>query len=139
MPLALEMAASWLRYLSCQDIAEQINRDKLVLMSTSRDVPSRHRSMKAVFNQSWRSLSDTEQRAMMQLSMFAGQFGAEAGLEVAGVGYETLFALVDKAMLNKAENARFGMDPLIRQYAAERLIEADLEVDEKVGRKAAAL
>src|SRR5262249_23325244 len=64
MPLAIEMAASWLRYQSCQEIAEQISRNRLALSSTYRDVPSRHRSMKAVFDQSWRLLSVDEQCAM---------------------------------------------------------------------------
>jgi predicted ATPase/DNA-binding XRE family transcriptional regulator len=132
MPLAIEMAASWLRYMPCAAIAEQITQNALGLTTTNRNVPSRHRSMKAVFDQSWTLLNNEEQRALMALSVFAGAFDVDAALQVADVTASTLRVLADKALLNGTFEAAPGgghisLHPLVRGYAAERLAEAGLE------------
>src|SRR3954449_12270275 len=43
LPLAIELAASWLRVLSCAEIAADIARDGGFLASADRGVPDRHR------------------------------------------------------------------------------------------------
>ena len=55
-PLALELAASWTRLMSCADIAAQLGQRE-VLRTTLRNVPERHRSIEAAFEYSWRLLS----------------------------------------------------------------------------------
>jgi predicted ATPase len=84
MPLGIEIAASWLRVLSCAEIAQQIAQGIEFLTTTLRDVPVRHRSLRAVFDHSWKLLTDAEQRVFRKLSVFRGGFAREAAEQVAG-------------------------------------------------------
>ena len=71
MPLAIELAAGWVRLLSCAEIAAEVSRSLDVLAANQRNIPERHRSMRAVFDYSWRLLSAEEQAALAALSLFA--------------------------------------------------------------------
>ncbi len=61
MPLAVELAASWVRVMSCAEIARQIGQDIDIFTTTLRNLPERHRSLRSLFDQSWRLLSPIEQ------------------------------------------------------------------------------
>src|SRR5262249_15232915 len=61
VPLGIELAATWMRTLSCHEIADEIQRNLDFLATRARDVPERHRSIRAVFDQSWALLSAEEQ------------------------------------------------------------------------------
>ena len=65
VPLAIEMAAAWVSSLDCATIAAEIQRNMDILQSRLRDVPERHRSMEAVFEQSWGQLTEEERGAFM--------------------------------------------------------------------------
>src|SRR5215217_4984555 len=78
LPLAIELAASWLKGLSSTQIVQELQRNLDVLSTTTRNVEERHRSMRAVFEHSWAFLPDNERRIFAQLSIFAGGFAAEA-------------------------------------------------------------
>ncbi len=123
MPLAIELAAAWVRLLSCQEIAQEIERNLDFLCTSARDMPERHRSMRAVFDQSWQMLSAEEQQVLGRLSVFRGGFRRHAAEQVAQVSLSLLTALVDKSLLRRNEAGRYGLHPLIRQYAADCLRE----------------
>src|SRR5262249_6260672 len=74
MPLALELAAVWVRTLSCREIAQEIERSLDILETHTRNIPDRHRNMRAVLDHSWALLSDSEQVVFMRLSVFRGGF-----------------------------------------------------------------
>jgi class 3 adenylate cyclase len=57
MPLGIELAATWVSMLSCQEIAQQIERNIDFLAVSIRDLPERHRSIRAVFDLSWKLLT----------------------------------------------------------------------------------
>src|SRR5579864_4058079 len=57
MPLAIELATAWLKTLPSARIADEIQRNLDFLASPLRNVSERHRSMRAVFDQSWKLLS----------------------------------------------------------------------------------
>ena len=59
MPLGLILAATWVEMLSPQDIVTEIKQSLDFLETDLHDVPARQRSMRAVFDHSWRLLSDT--------------------------------------------------------------------------------
>ena len=63
MPLAIQLAASWVALLSPAEIAAEIAADLHFLSTSRRDVPERHRSLAAVIEPSWRRLSPAEQDA----------------------------------------------------------------------------
>jgi DNA-binding SARP family transcriptional activator len=77
MPLAIELAASWVRSRSCSEIARGLEQSLEQLATTMQDVPTRHRSMRVVFDQSWRLLSAAEQCVLRRLAVFRGGMQSE--------------------------------------------------------------
>ena len=52
MPLAIELAASWLHVLSVDDVNAELQMGFDILETDARDGPERHRSIRTVFDQS---------------------------------------------------------------------------------------
>ncbi len=122
MPLAIELAASWVRSLACQEIADEIQRDINFLQANVRNVPDRHRSLRAVFDHSWQLLSPDEQSVFLGLVIFQGGFTRAAAAAVAGADLARLTALVDKSLVQRmGTRGRFDLHELLRQYGHERL------------------
>jgi predicted ATPase len=122
MPLAIELAASWVRILSCQEIAGELERGLDFLETRKLDVPERHRSIKTVFDHSWTLLSEDERTALMRLSIFQGGFTRQAAFSATGTSLTLLSSLVDKSLLRHNQNPdRYELHELIRQYAYGRL------------------
>lgn len=130
MPLGLEMAAGWVELLSLAEIAAEIERSVDFLTAEWSNAPERQRSMRAVFEWSWRLLSDAEQQTFRQLALFRGGFTREAAEQVAGASLRVLAALVHKSLVRRVEqdagqgSVRYDIHELVRQFAAEAL--ADL-------------
>lgn len=120
MPLAIELAAAWVRTLSCQEIARQIERNLDVLSTGLRDVPERHRSVRAAFEHSWQHLSPEERHVFRSLSVFQGGFSREAAEKVTGASMSLIFSLVDKSFLRRSASGRYELHELMRQYAQEK-------------------
>ncbi len=121
LPLGIELAASWVSMLSCAEIAEEIERNIDFLATSMRDVPERHRSLRAAFDQSWRLLSGEQQAVLARLSVLRGDYGREAAVAVAGADLRLLSDLVSKSLVRRSDFGRFELHELLRQYAAERL------------------
>jgi predicted ATPase/DNA-binding NarL/FixJ family response regulator len=121
MPLALEITAAWLRRLPCQEIVQQMERGLDILETPVRNVPPRHRSIRAVFEESWNLLTDSERDVFPKLSVFRGGFRPEAAEAIAGASLGILSALVDKSLLRVDDTGRYDLQELVRQYAAEQL------------------
>jgi predicted ATPase/DNA-binding CsgD family transcriptional regulator len=129
MPLGIEMAAAWVRALSCDEIADEIERGMDILASTARNVPTRHRSMRVALDHSWTLLMPLEQRGCKYLSVFRGGFTRDAGSFVSDVSIWTLTALVDKSLLRVDPQGRYHIQELLRQYAEEQLEESEESVN----------
>lgn len=127
MPLAIELAASWLNILTPQDIAKELNQGIDILEGQSRDAPKRHQSMRAVFEHSWTLLNSREQQVLRKLAVFRGGFRREAASEVAGATLPILASLVNKSLLRVLENGRYDRHSLLFQYTQEKLAEQPLE------------
>ncbi len=123
MPLAIELAAAWLKVLPVEAIAAEIERGLDILTSRHQSVPARHRSMRVVLEQSWQLLAAPEQEIFQRLSVFRGGFSHEAAHAVAGASLIDLATLVDKSLLQVSATGRYHIHELLRQYAAERLAE----------------
>lgn len=127
LPLGLEIAATWVRTLSCGEIAQEIENSLDFLTASARDVPQRHRSIRAVFDYSWSLLSPEEQQVMMKLTVFQGGFTRQAAEQVAEARLPVLSALVDKSLVWHSANRRFELHELIRQYAHEQLARSGMQ------------
>lgn len=123
IPLALELAAAWVGVLSCEEIAREIESNIDFLTTSMRDVPERHRSLKATFDHSWRLLSDAERDALGRLSIFHGGFDRAAAERIAGANLSLLSSLVSKSLARRTEAGRYDLHEVIRQYALARLDE----------------
>jgi predicted ATPase/class 3 adenylate cyclase len=121
MPLGIELAAAWASTLPCSEIADEIERNLGFLQTSMQDVPERHRSLRAAFDQSWRLLTDDERRVFSRLAVFRGTFARDAAAAVAGAGLAELHSLVSKSLVRRAGVGRFELHELLRQYAFERL------------------
>ncbi len=139
VPLGIELAAAWVKMLSCREIAAEIQRS-LDFLSAQRGLSERHTSLRAVFAHSWELLSEAEKCAFSRLSVFRGPFSREAaeavlGCEPLAAGGESavpaasvpgsalrlLAALVDKSLLRRSSDGRYEMHELLKQYALEML------------------
>jgi predicted ATPase/transcriptional regulator with XRE-family HTH domain len=123
MPLAIELAAAWVRALSCSEIAQEIESGLDFLSKSFRDLPARHRSMRAIFEHSWKLLTEEEQAILLRLSVFRGGFQREAAEQVAGATLSTLSNLITKSWVRHNSAKRYDLHELIRQFTAEYLAE----------------
>lgn len=129
MPLAIELAATWVRILSPLEIANEIEKSVDFLNAQMRDLPERHRSIRAVFDQSWRMLSNKEKRVLATLSIFRGGFQRQAAEKVAGATIQILSSLVTRSLIRRTATGRYDLHELIRQYAASKLAEDTQEME----------
>lgn len=120
IPLAIELASSWVRALSCAEILAELERDLDVLSSESPDLEERHHSMRATFDASWRLLAPPEQSALARLAVFRSAFDRAAAREVADADVPLLRNLVDKSLLTRAGERLLMLD-VVRTYALDRL------------------
>ena len=128
MPLAIELAASWVRFMPCAEIARQLAQNSHIFTTTLRNVPERHRSLRSLFDQSWRLLFPAEQSVLRRVSVFRGGWTLDEAAQVAGATLPILVGLVDKSLVRTNGQGRFDLHELVRQYAAEQLV-ASGEVD----------
>jgi predicted ATPase len=130
LPLAIELAAAKIRLLSPRDVAERLGRTLPLLSTSVRDLPERHRTMRATIDWSVGLLTE-EQRAMLEdLGVFAARFTLES-VEAVGAGrswgeqaIETLAALIDASLVQRMDaggRTVFSLLAIVREYALERL------------------
>lgn len=121
MPLAIELAAAWVRVLTPAEIMHELEQSMALLTTTLKDVPERHRSVEGVFAQAWERLGADERQTMARLSVFEDGFTRVAATEVAGATTLTLAGLSDKALIRRDSTGRYAAHELLRQFAARRL------------------
>ena len=121
MPLALELTASWLRSLDPADIVSELAQSIDIVSTRSRDLPERHRSLAAVFDYSWSTLAEAEQRALLYLAVCRGGFDRAAAQALGAASLPILSGLIDKSLLRRRPNGRYVQHEAVRQYALSRL------------------
>ncbi|MCB0131149.1 MAG: tetratricopeptide repeat protein, partial [Caldilineaceae bacterium] len=129
LPLGIELAATWTRVLDVHEIAGELRQNLDFLTGAMPDLPERHRSLRAVFDQSWRLLSADEQEVLQALAVFRGGFTREAAQTVTGASLLTLASLMDKSLVRREESGesdgqtatRLMIVEVLRQYAEEKL------------------
>jgi predicted ATPase/DNA-binding winged helix-turn-helix (wHTH) protein len=142
MPLAIELAAPWLRTLTPVQLAARLDDRFTLLTGGSRTARPRHQTLRAVVDWSWDLLSERERVLARRLAVFpggatltatervcAGQPGQEAVPLPASAVLPTLAGLVGKSLLTRSDDQRDGepryrMLETVRAYGLERLAEA---------------
>jgi predicted ATPase/DNA-binding SARP family transcriptional activator len=119
-PLAIELAAPWLRTLPANDLLVRLG-DRLALAGRRRDSAPRHRSLRAAIDWSFELLSPREREVFTGLATFAGGFDLDAFTAVVGPhGVDALAALVDSSLIQTADG-RYRVLESVREYAIEQL------------------
>lgn len=120
-PLAIELAAAQCHLYSVNEIAATLRASVATLATTMRDVPPRQRSLRAVFDYSWRLLNAAQQQGLAQLALFRQPFSAEAARAVAQISPKNLAALTKSSWLSVGENGRYLLHELLREFGQEKL------------------
>ncbi|MEO6652356.1 MAG: BTAD domain-containing putative transcriptional regulator [Ilumatobacteraceae bacterium] len=150
LPLAIELAAARMSTLSPDQLAERLDAALQVLISGSRSLPERQRTLRAALDWSHALLDPVTAALFRRLAVFAGGWTLEAAevVCVRGPGFvrrtgtadegfdvlEALSQLVDKSMVQVDEapsredgmpRVRYTMLETVRQYALEQLERSD--------------
>jgi len=134
VPLAIELAAAWVRALSVEQIVMRLDDRFRLLTSGDRTAPPRQRTLRAAIDWSHDLLDAREQVLLRRLSVFAGwslemaeQVCPGDDLPAADV-LDLLAALAGKSLVvadaGVRGQTRYRMLDTIREYAAARLAEA---------------
>jgi predicted ATPase/transcriptional regulator with XRE-family HTH domain len=140
LPLALELAAPWIKVLTPEDLLRRLAQDVLLAAPGPRDLPERQQTMNATVAWSYRLLDPEEQRAFRRFGALPGLFPVDAAAEVlagrdgaSAASDDALRAvarLIDKSLLLRAEFSVVATCPLyymletVRAYAALELTAA---------------
>jgi predicted ATPase len=127
MPLALELAASWLKVTPIEIVLRELEAGLDILSTRHQNIQERHQSMRVVLENSWQLLSAQEQQVLLHLSIFRGGFRQTAAEGVAEASLGMLATLIEKSWLRVNEAGRYYLHELVRQFVAEKLSVEDKE------------
>ncbi len=120
-PLGIEIAAALTRVVPPAELARELATSLDTLVATSGTLPSRHSSMRAVFDRSWSELDEAGRAALAGASVFRGGFTRAAAVAVLDMRLPLLTTLLDRSLVRRSGN-RYDLHPLVRHYAAEQLL-----------------
>jgi predicted ATPase/DNA-binding XRE family transcriptional regulator len=139
LPLALELAAPWMKVLAAEDLLRRLEQDPLLSTVGPRDLPERQETMNATVAWSYQLLDSNTQRAFRRLGALPGRFSIDAAVAVlaahesasagSGEALGSLATLIDRSLLLRAETAvetrpLYQMLETVRAYAARELTAA---------------
>ena len=132
LPLGIELAAAWVRVISCAEIMGEIKTNLDFLSTRSELVPSHQHNLQAVFNHTWQLLPPAEQAVFARLCLFPSHFNRRAAQQIAQANLSQLSILIDKSFLGRTQRGWYEIHPLLKQYGAEKLASADLASTEQI-------
>jgi predicted ATPase/DNA-binding XRE family transcriptional regulator len=145
LPLALELAATWVKALAPEGLLRRLEGQGLLSTEGPRDLPERQQTMNATVAWSYQLLRSDEQRAFRRFGALPGLFPLDAAAAVlagrTGPGGGTddalrsAISLLDKSLLLRSEVSVVPTCPLyymletVRAYAVKELTAADEHAD----------
>ena len=148
LPLALELAAPWIKVLTAEDLLRRLAHDVLLSTVGPRDLPERQQTINATVAWSYQLLGPNEQRVFRRLGALPGRFPIEAaaavvaGREDSSAGSDDALrataGLIDKSLLLRTESSDatrplYQMLETVRAYAALELTAAGERDDALAG------
>jgi predicted ATPase len=138
LPLALELAAPWIKVLTLDGLLQRLERSSLLGAIGVRDLPARQQTMNATVAWSYQLLDPGEQRAFRSFGALPGPFSIDAAAAVlAGAdpssdsgdqALRSAAALIDRSLLLRSDTSPAAARPLyhmletVRAYAALELV-----------------
>lgn len=123
MPLGIELSAAWVGLLSIEEIAREIEHNLDFLSVSMRDLPERHRSLRAILDHSWKLLNPEEKLILSRLSVFHGAFSRNAAQAICEASLAVLSSLKNKSLLQRTDQDDYSLHEIIRQFAGLKLAE----------------
>jgi predicted ATPase/DNA-binding SARP family transcriptional activator len=135
LPLAIELAAARTKALTLEEIAARLDDRFRFLVSWRQLSTARHRTLREAMAWSYDLLAPDEQAFLRRTSVFLGGFTLEAAAVVCATGGEDdtlrlIERLVEASLLTVQPGTavtRYRMLETVRQYAIDRLDDAELE------------
>ncbi|MFE2960933.1 protein kinase domain-containing protein [Nocardia tengchongensis] len=133
LPLAIELAAAWMRMMSPEQILQRLDDRYALLTRASRTAPPRQQTLQWCIDWSYGLCTPVEQRMWARLSIFAGGYELDAAEQVCGVdlapesALDVLSSLVDKSIVIRDESdgvVWFRMLETLRDYGRQKLRES---------------
>ena len=126
MPLALELAAARIQALTPGQMQQQLETRLDFLTSRRRDLPARHRSLRATLEWSAHLLTLEQTRFFVPLSVFRGGWSLDAAAAVCEVAAPLglLEQLCERSLIAAEETTlgmRFRMLESLREFGEEQL------------------
>jgi predicted ATPase/DNA-binding XRE family transcriptional regulator len=148
LPLALELAAPWIKVLTIEDLLRRLTDDVLLSTAGPRDLPERQQTINATVAWSYQLLPPNEQLVFRRLGVLPGRFPIEAAAAVLAGGEDSAAAsdealraaagLIDKSLLLRTEPSvatrpLYQMLETVRAFAALELSAAGERDDALAG------
>lgn len=121
LPLALELAATWVRVMPLAAVASELETGIDLLETDLVDVPERHRSMRQVLERTWTDLSAAKREALARLSVLVGGGSLAAAEAISAAPRALLLSLLNQSLLLRLGPDRFGSHALVAQFASDAL------------------
>ncbi len=132
IPLAIELAAAWVRVLSTTQIARRLDDRFRLLTGGERMAAPHQQTLLSTMDWSYDQLTSVEQTLLRRLSVFRGDFTLEAATEVCGFGdvdpdgvVLLLHRLVETSLVDPVGEGRFRLLETVRHYGVRRRTEQD--------------
>src|SRR5262245_28522591 len=139
LPLAIELAAPWIRVLAVPDLLSRLSDQVLLSTVGPRDLPERQRTINATVAWSYQLLAPNERRAFRRYGTLSGRFAIDAAASVlagrdgasvsSDQALDVTAVLLDKSLLMRAQSSiatrpLYQMLETVRAYAAVELTAA---------------
>lgn len=134
LPLAIELAATWVELLGPRTLLQRLERRLPLLSGGATDLPERQQAMRQTIAWSYDLLGPTEQTLFRRLGVFNGGWTLEAAEAVCRGGallgdanavLEALRGLVDNSLVRRVGGGEttpcFEMLETVHEYASEQL------------------
>ncbi len=135
IPLAIELTAPLVRSVSLSQMARRLAERLDLATSAELNLPPRQRTLHTSVAWSYELLSEAERRLLWRLAVFRGGWELSAAESICGDGQAShevlthLVGLVNKSLVEATPlvdgEIRYRMLEVVRDFAAERLREAD--------------
>jgi predicted ATPase/DNA-binding CsgD family transcriptional regulator len=129
IPLAIELAAPWIRMFSPAELVPRLADRFDLLATTRRDLPARQQTMRATVEWSHHLLAEDQRVLFRRLAVFNGGFTLDAAERVAGLPpldpgrvAALLAGLHERSMV--VGTSRYRLLETLRDFATERLVAA---------------
>jgi predicted ATPase len=145
LPLAIELAAAWLRVLPPRALLQRMGYQRLeFLREGARDLPPRQRTLRGTVAWSHSLLSAESKLLFARLAVFVGSADLEAIEQVTNPEgrpdmLDLIAELVDQSLvqaLGEAAEPRFGLLETIREFADEQLEASGTAADYRAAHQA---